>query len=82
MAVFLVFYLVWTLLDAGQISGVQGRYFVAALPFAAMALSAFVNRGLPMTGRVAAAALGAILSGIATIDAILRVDWQVLLLPA
>jgi hypothetical protein len=75
-AVFLIFYLVWTGLDAGQIDGVQGRYFVAVLPVVAMLVSALVNRGLPGMTRAWAAIFGAILSGSATLEAVLRVDWK------
>jgi uncharacterized membrane protein len=43
LTVFLVFYLTWTSLDAEQIDGVQGRYFVVVLPLVAALLSALIN---------------------------------------
>lgn len=80
-AVFLIFYLAWTHIDAPNVQGVQGRYFVVALPLVAIALSAFLNRGLTETARAWATVLGATLSGVAVIEAVLRTDWKVVLLP-
>lgn len=77
LALFLIFYLVWTGLDDDHIYGVQGRYFLVVLPLAAIALSALVNRGLPMRGCIAIS--GAMLSGGVVIEAILRTDWRILL---
>ena len=81
LAVFMIFYLVWTPIDGVQIEGVQGRYFVVALPFAAVMLSSLIDRAPPalMTGGVAVFA--ALLSGMATLEAILRADWGLSLPP-
>ena len=79
LAVFLIFYLVWTRFDADQVQGVQGRYFVIVLPLVAMTVSALVNRGLPVRARAGAAVLGAILSAASTLEAVLRVDWRLAL---
>ena len=76
LAVFMIFYLVWTPISADQIRGVQGRYFVPILPLASIALSAAVNRGLPETAQATIAGLGAVFCGLATIEAGLRVDWR------
>ena len=76
LAVFFIFYLVWTPVSADQIRGVQGRYFVPILPLASMTLSALVNRGLPETTRAIIAGLGAVFCSSATIEAVLRVDWK------
>ena len=76
LAVFLIFYLIWTPVYADRIWGVQGRYFVPVLPLLAAAMAAALNRG--PDGRVTAAfaiTLG-LLSGVGSIDAILRTDWN------
>ena len=76
LAIFLIFYLIWTPVYADQIWGVQGRYFVPVLPLLAAAMAAALNRG--PDGRLTAAfaiALG-LLSGVGSIDAILRADWN------
>lgn len=75
LAVLLVFYLGWTPIDSHQIEGVQGRYFVIALPPLALAVAALVNRGDPNVAALAALS-GAVLSAAASIEAVLRVDWQ------
>ena len=81
LAVFLIFYLVWTGLDAVQVEGVQGRYFVVVLPLVAITFAALVNQGLSEPARAWTAIFGAILSGCATLDAVLRADWNLPLLP-
>jgi hypothetical protein len=73
--VYLVFYLTWTPVDAAEIWGVQGRYFTVVLAPLAVTVSAIVNRG-PNSGMRTAIAVGcATLSGAATIEALLRVNW-------
>lgn len=76
LAIFLIFYLIWTPVYADQIWGVQGRYFVPVLPLLAAAMAAALNRG-PDSRLMAvfAIALG-LLSGVGSIDAILRADWN------
>jgi hypothetical protein len=81
LAVFLIFYLVWTGLDQDQIEGVQGRYFVVVLPLAAVIFAAWLKGGLSLPARAGTAALGSVLAGGATLDAVLRADWQLALLP-
>jgi uncharacterized membrane protein len=76
LAVFLIFYLVWTPTDADQVWGVQGRYFIPCLPLVAI-ICCSINRGLGEQTRASAAIAGATLSGIATAEAILRVDWNI-----
>jgi hypothetical protein len=75
-AVLFIFFLVWTTLDATQIDGVQGRYFVPALPAAALGVAALVRRGLPENIRATIALAAAILSCAASVAAVLRVDWN------
>jgi hypothetical protein len=79
LAVFLVFYLAWSLPDADRIEGVQGRYFLAALPLTAVAVSAAIRGGFKAPTRATAALLGAVLAGCATIEAVLRVEWKLAL---
>jgi predicted membrane protein DUF2142 len=75
-AVFFIFFLVWTALDATQIDGVQGRYFIPALPAVALGTAALVRRGLSEKARAMIALAAAALSCAATFEAVLRVDWN------
>ncbi|MFL6803681.1 MAG: DUF2142 domain-containing protein [Xanthobacteraceae bacterium] len=76
LAVFLIFYLTSTPTDAEQVWGVQGRYFIPALPLLAIA-GCLMNRGLGEHARAVAATASAVLSGFAAAEAILRVDWHI-----
>ena len=76
LVIFLIFYLVWTPVDADQIWGVQGRYFVPVLPLLAAAAAAALNKG-PDDRLTAACAIAlGVLSGVGSLDAILRTDWN------
>lgn len=76
LAVLLIFYLIWTPVHDTAIRGVQGRYFVPILPLLAIATAALVNalpdRRLPALSAVAVG----VLSGAASIAAVLRADWN------
>jgi uncharacterized membrane protein len=74
LAIFVIFYLIWTPVYADQIWGVQGRYFVPVLPLAAMA--AALNRRPDSRWTAAFAIMLGLLSGLGCIDAILRADWN------
>jgi hypothetical protein len=63
------------------VEGVQGRYFVVALPFAAVMLSSLIDRAPPAMMTAGVAVFASILSGMATMEAILRADWRLSLLP-
>jgi uncharacterized membrane protein len=76
LAIFLIFYLIWTPVDADQIWGVQGRYFVPVLPLLAGAAAAALNRGPDGRLTAACAIALAVLSGVGSLDAILRTDWN------
>jgi uncharacterized membrane protein len=78
-AIFVVFYLVWTGLEADQVEGVQGRYFVIVLPLVAVMVSALANTGLAIPAPKWIAVVGATLSGGALVEAILRLDWKLVL---
>jgi uncharacterized membrane protein len=75
-AIFLIFYLVWTPVGSEEVWGVQGRYFIPALPLCAIAVASLLNRILPGPTGAVLSVLGGILSGLTSIEAILRVDWK------
>jgi uncharacterized membrane protein len=70
-----VCYLVFTPLDAGTVWGVQGRYFVPILSLVAIVVAAVVNRAPDERLSAALAISAAVLSGGASVEAILRADW-------
>jgi uncharacterized membrane protein len=73
--VYLIFFLTYTPLDTDHVRGVQGRYFVIALPVAAIFITAVVNRELPHGMPAAIAIAGSMIAGIATVEALLRAHW-------
>jgi hypothetical protein len=75
MLVYLIFFLTYTPIGIDHVRGVQGRYFVIALPAAAVFVAAVVNWSLPRQVRAAAAIAGAVLSGIACCQALLEAHW-------
>jgi hypothetical protein len=69
-------YLVLTvLLDTDHVRGVQGRYFVVALPVIAIFIAAVVNRELPRGMPAVIAIAGSMIAGITTVEAVLRAHW-------
>jgi uncharacterized membrane protein len=75
VVVYFVCYLVFTPLDAGTVWGVQGRYFVPILSLVAIVVAAVVNRAPNERLSTALAISAALLSGGASVEAILRADW-------
>jgi len=73
--VYLIFFLTYTPLDTDHVRGVQGRYFVIALPVAAILTAAVVNRELPHGMTAAIAIAGSMIAGVATVEALLRAHW-------
>ena len=73
--VYLIFFLTYTPLDTDHVRGVQGRYFIIALPVAAIFIAAAVNRELPFNMPSVIAIAGSIISGIVTVDALLHAHW-------
>ena len=73
---YLIGYLVFTPQGAPVIWGIQGRYFAPVLPLLAIAVAALGDRspGERITSALAIAL--ALLSGVASIDAVLRTDWN------
>jgi uncharacterized membrane protein len=75
VAVYLVCYLVFTPLDADMVWGMQGRYLVPILALVAIAVAALVDRAADERLSAAMAISAAVLSGGASVEAILRADW-------
>ena len=73
--VYLIFFLIYTPIDTDHVRGVQGRYFVIALPVAAVFIAALVNRELPRGMPAAIAIAGSMIAGITTVDEVLRGHW-------
>jgi hypothetical protein len=73
--VYLIFFLTYTPLDIDHVRGVQGRYFVVALPAAAIFVAAVVNLKLPAHMSAIIATAGAMISGMATVEALFQAHW-------
>jgi uncharacterized membrane protein len=73
--VYLIFFLIYTPLDVDHVRGVQGRYFVIALPVAAIFMAGAINRGLPPGMPAAIAIAGSLISGAATAAALFQAHW-------
>ena len=72
---YLIFFLVYTPIDMDHVRGVEGRYFVIALPVAAVFIAALVNCELPRGVPAAIAIAGSMIAGITTVEAVLRPHW-------
>ena len=75
VVIYFICYLVFTPLDANTVWGVQGRYFVPILSLVAIMVAAAVNRAPDEQLSAALAISAAVLSGGASVEAILRADW-------
>ncbi len=73
--VYLIFFLTYTPLDTDHVRGVQGRYFIIVLPVAAIFVAAAADRELPYRMTSVFATLGAMTSGIVTVDALWQAHW-------
>jgi len=73
--VYLIFFLTYTPLDVDHVRGVQGRYFVIALPAAAIFVAAIVNADLPEPAYPLIGVGAGMVSGIATVEALLQAHW-------
>ncbi|MGH8513171.1 MAG: DUF2142 domain-containing protein, partial [Gammaproteobacteria bacterium] len=73
--VYLIFYLTYTPIDIDHVRGVQGRYFLVALPVAAIFIAAVVNRELPEGAPAAIATAGATIAGAASVGVLLQAYW-------
>jgi uncharacterized membrane protein len=77
VTVYLIFFLTYTPVDIDHVRGVQGRYFVVALPMAAIFLAATINVDLPRGAVATAAISGSLLSGATSFQALLGAHWWV-----
>ena len=73
--VYLISYMVFTPSDANRVWGVQGRYFIPILPLVAITLGSLASRGFDERAAAALAIASSVLSGCASVEAILRTDW-------
>jgi uncharacterized membrane protein len=73
--VYFISYLVFTPLDSSTVWGVQGRYFVPILSLVAIVVATVVNRAPDERLSAALAISAAVLSGGASVEAILKADW-------
>jgi uncharacterized membrane protein len=77
VTVYLIFFLTYTPLNVDHVRGVQGRYFVIALPMAAIFLASMTNIDLPRGALATTAITGSLLSGITSFKALLGAHWSV-----
>jgi uncharacterized membrane protein len=77
VTVYLIFFLTYTPINIDHVRGVQGRYFVIALPMAAIFLASTVNVDLRRGALAMAAIAGSLLSGITCFTALLEAHWSV-----
>src|SRR6266516_3625278 len=75
VTVYLIFFLTYTPVSIDHVRGVQGRYFVIALPMAAIFLASLINIDLPRDVLATVAIAGSLVSGIVSFDALLRAHW-------
>jgi hypothetical protein len=64
VTVYLIFFLTYMQLNIDHAGGVQGRYFVIALPMAAIFIASMANNDLPRDVVAATAMTGSLLSGL------------------
>jgi hypothetical protein len=55
--------------------GVQGRYFVIALPMAAIFMASLINLELPRGVPALVAITGSMIAGVTSVDAVLKAHW-------
>lgn len=77
LLVFLLLFLTSTTIEDDRIKGVQGRYFLVMVPLVAVFVAALVPRRPSIWAPAIAAILLALLSGVAILEAVLRIDWPV-----
>jgi hypothetical protein len=75
VTVYLIFFLTYTPVTIDHVRGVQGRYFVIALPMAAILLASLINVGLPRGVLATMAITGSLLSGITSFKSLLGAHW-------
>ena len=73
--VYLIFFLTYTPVDSPHVLGVQGRYFVIALPMAAIFMASLINLEIPRGTPALIGITGSMIAGITTVDAVLQAHW-------
>jgi uncharacterized membrane protein len=77
VTVYLIFFLTYTPISIDHVRGVQGRYFVIALPVVAVFLASTANVDLPRGVLTTTAIAGSLLSGITSFTVLLEAHWSV-----
>jgi uncharacterized membrane protein len=75
VTVYLIFFITYTPLDVDHVRGVQGRYFVVALPIAAIFLASLANVDLPRRVVGGTAIAASLLSGTASVLTLVNAHW-------
>jgi hypothetical protein len=73
--VYLIFFLTYTSVASPHVLGVQGRYFVIALPMAAIFMASLINLELPRGVPALVAITGSMIAGATSVDAVLKAHW-------
>ncbi len=73
--VYLIFFLTYTPVASPHVLGVQGRYFVIALPMAAIFMASLINLELPRGVPALVAISGSMIAGVTSVDAVLKAHW-------
>ena len=73
--VYLIFFLTYTPIASPHVLGVQGRYFVIALPMAAIFMASLINLELPRGVPALVAITGSMIAGVTSVDAVLKAHW-------
>ena len=73
--VYLIFFLTYTPVASPHVLGVQGRYFVIALPMAAIFMASLINLELPCGVPALVAITGSMIVGVTSVDAVLKAHW-------
>jgi uncharacterized membrane protein len=73
--VYLIFFLTYTPIDSPHVLGVQGRYFVIALPVGTIFLASLINLELPRGMPALIGITGSMIAGITTVEAVLQAHW-------
>src|SRR5215207_8326405 len=69
------FFLTYTSVASPHVLGVQGRYFVIALPVAAIFMASLINLELPRGVPALVAITGSMIAGVTSVDAVLKAHW-------
>ena len=73
--VYLIFFITYTPVASPHVLGVQGRYFVIALPMAAIFMASLINLELPRGVPALIAITGSMIAGVTSVDAVLKAHW-------